>query len=187
MNLKKIIIYEFEILFNILDEIKEKFDLDLIKVDNKSFNNQINKISTQFLIISKFELKDYKNHIVLNNFPIKIEKLVQLINLKFLKDTFNSQSDISIGLYKLNLNSRKISKNDKILDLTEREINLIIFLKKRGGSVKIDELQKEVWSYNPKLETHTVETHIYRLRKKIKDKFEDENFIISSKRGYSIN
>tara|TARA_Y100001958_G_C21213651_1_gene539137 strand:+ start:951 stop:1514 length:564 start_codon:yes stop_codon:yes gene_type:complete len=187
MNLKKIIIYEFEILFNILEEIKEKFDLDLIKVDNQSFNNQIKTISSQYLIISKSELNGYKNHLVLNNFPIKIEKLIQLINLKFLKDTFNSQSDISIGFYKLNLNSRQISKNNKTLDLTEREINLIIYLKKKEGSIKIDELQKEVWGYNSKLETHTVETHIYRLRKKIKDQFEDEKFIISSKKGYSIN
>ena len=52
---------------------------------------------------------------------------------------------------------------------------------------QIDELQKEVWEYNSELETHTVETHIYRLRKKIKDKFGDENFIISSKKGYSVN
>ena len=105
MNLKKIIIYEFEILFNILEEIKEKLNLDLIKVDNQSFNNQIKTMSSQYLIISKSELNGYKNHLALNNFPIKIEKLIQLINLKFLKDTFNSQSDISIGFYKLNLNS----------------------------------------------------------------------------------
>ena len=80
-----------------------------------------------------------------------------------------------------------MTKDDKIIDLTEREINLIIFLNKKKRAVKIDELQKEVWEYNPELETHTVETHIYRLRKKIKDEFGDENFIISSKKGYSIN
>ena len=187
MNLKKIIIYEFEILFNILEEIKEKFNLNLIKLDNHNLNSEIKNISSQFLIISKSELSGYKDHLVLDELPIKIEKLIQLINLKFLKDTFNSQSDISIGLYKLNLNSRQISKNNKTIDLTEREIDLIIFLKKNERSVKIDELQKKVWGYNPELETHTVETHIYRLRKKIKNEFQDENFILSSKEGYLIN
>ncbi len=187
MNLKKIIIYEFEILFHILEEIKEKYNLDLIKANHQNFNDVLSKVTSQYLIISKSELNGYKDHLILERVPIKIEKLIQLINLKFLKDTFNSQSDISIGLYKLNLNSRQITKNDKIVDLTEREINLIIFLKKKKGSVKINELQKEVWGYNSKLETHTVETHIYRLRKKIKDEFNDDNFILSSKKGYSIS
>tara|TARA_B100000161_G_C33539861_1_gene410126 strand:- start:914 stop:1477 length:564 start_codon:yes stop_codon:yes gene_type:complete len=187
MNLKKIIIHDYEILFDILEEIKEKFNLELVKIDKKNFNEKIKKISTQYLIISKYELAGYKNHLVLDKIPIKIDRLIQLINLKFLKDTFNFQSDISVGQYKLNFNSREISKNHKIIDLTEREINLIFFLKEKARAVKIDELQKEVWAYNPKLETHTVETHIYRLRKKIKDEFGDENFILSSKRGYYIN
>ena len=186
MNLKKIIIYEFENMFHILEELKEKLDLDLIKADSKNINEQINNSTSQYLIISKFKLDGFKNHLVLNNLPIKFEKLIELINLKFLKEIFNSQSDISVGLYKLNLNSRQMAKGDKVIDLTEREINLIIFLSKKKGASKIDELQKEVWDYNSELETHTVETHIYRLRKKIKDKFGDENFITSSKKGYSV-
>ena len=64
---------------------------------------------------------------------------------------------------------------------------MIIFLKKISKPVKIDKIQKEVWEYGADLETHTVETHIYRLRKKIKEKFNDENFIVSSKKGYSLN
>ena len=187
MNLKKIIVYEFEILFKILEELKEKFDLDLIQVDNKNINEKINELSKEYLIISKFKLENHKDHLVLDNLPIRFEKLIQLINLKFLKEIFNSQSDISVGLYKLNLNSRHMIREDKIINLTEREINLIIFLNKKKRAVKIGELQKEVWEYNPELETHTVETHIYRLRKKIKDEFGDANFITSSKKGYFIN
>ena len=110
-----------------------------------------------------------------------------MINLKFLKERFISQSDIIVGSYKLDLNSREISINKKIVNLTEREVNLILFLKRSSKPVKIDELQKEVWDYGSELETHTVETHIYRLRKKIKEKFDDENFITSSKEGYLIN
>ena len=78
-------------------------------------------------------------------------------------------------------------KNDIVISLTEMEINLILFLKKSNKPVKIDELQKKVWEYNSDLETHTVETHIYRLRKKIKEKFKDENFILSLKDGYKID
>ena len=187
MNLKKIIIYEFETLFHILNEIKENFGLDIIKVDSQSSTDQMKKISSQYVIISKIDQADLKNHIIIDKFPIKIEKIIQIINLKFLKDTFNYQSDITIGSYKLNFNSRQMSKNDKVIDLTEREIDLIIFLRNKKGAANIDELQKKVWGYNPELETHTVETHIYRLRKKIKDEFEDENFILSSKKGYFIN
>ena len=187
MNLKKIIIYEFETLFHILNEIKDNFGLDIIKADSQSITDQMKKISSQYVIISKFDQDDFKNHIIIDKFPIKIEKIIQQINLKFLKDTFNYQSDITIGSYKLNFNSRQMSKNDKVIDLTEREIDLIIFLRNKKGAANIDELQKKVWGYNPELETHTVETHIYRLRKKIKDEFKDENFIFSSKKGYFIN
>ena len=78
-------------------------------------------------------------------------------------------------------------KDNSKLKLTEREINLMIFLSQSREPVKIEKLQKEVWEYNSELETHTVETHIYRLRKKIKDVFNDEHFILSLKNGYNIN
>ena len=187
MKFKKIIIYRNDVLFDVLDEIKEIFNYDLTKIDEKNFQKFESDTLGDFIIIYDTEIKKYKNLLHINNYPIKIDKLIQLINLKFLKDKFNSQSDLVIKFYKLNLNSRTITKGDKFVDLTEREINLILFLKKATLAVKIDKLQKEVWGHNSKLETHTVETHIYRLRKKIKEKFDDENFIISSKEGYSIN
>ena len=127
------------------------------------------------------------NNLIIENNPLSINKLIEIININFLKIQFNFQSEISIGNYKLDLNSREISKNKSILDLTERETNLIMFLKNSPKPVKINELQKEVWRYSSELETHTVETHIYRLRKKIKDKFDDDNFIISLPNGYMIN
>ena len=96
------------------------------------------------------------------------------------------QSNINIGLYILNLNSRKITKNDINLDLTERETNLIIYLNKSKSPVKIDDLQKNVWDYGSELETNTVETHIYRLRKKIYDAFKDDALILNDKNGYKI-
>ena len=187
MNLRKVIIYQHDVLFNILNEINEVPNFDLIKIDEVS-KEDIEKYSEpDTLVISRSEKVKFKNQLFIEEKPIKIDKLLELINLKFLKEKFNYQSNVSIGSYKLNLNSRKISKNNQVTDLTEREINLIIFFKKVSKPVKINELQKEVWGHNSKLETHTVETHIYRLRKKIKEKFNDENFIISSKKGYLIN
>ena len=117
--------------------------------------------------------------------PIKFEKLIEIINIKFLKNKFLDQSYINIGEYNLDLNSRKISLGNKSLNLTERETNLIIFIKDEQN-VTIKELQKMVWDYSPDLETHTVETHIYRLRKKMKETFGDENFILNTSNGYSI-
>ena len=187
MNSKKIIIYDYNILFNILSEISEYFNFEFIKANQYNFEKVKKENGTDFLIISKVKNDNFINNLIIDELPIKITKLVQIINLKFLKYKFNLQSEIMISSYNLDLNSRIISKNQIKLDLTEREINLIIFLKKSVGPVRIDTLQKEVWGHESKLETHTVETHIYRLRKKIKEKFDDVNFIISLKDGYKIN
>ena len=187
MNLKKIIIYQHDTLFNILDEIKEILNFEIIKADKKIFEDYKKNTKADYLFILKFEDKYLQNQLQITNIPIKIEKLIEQINLKFLVEKFQYQSDISVGFYKLNLNSRIITKDTKSMDLTEREVKLILFLKETLGAVTIEKLQKEVWEHGSKLETHTVETHIYRLRKKIKEKFNDENFIISSKEGYLIN
>ena len=185
MNFKKVIIYDHKILFNILDELKENFQLSIVYVDKKNIH-ETKKVDGDNLIISKSIQNEFKNNLVLDKNPVKLVNLIESINLKLIKERFIYQSNISIGEYKLNLNSRKMSSNTIAVDLTEREINLIIFLKNSTAAVKIDTLQKEVWDYGAKLETHTVETHIYRLRKKIKDIFGDDHFILSSKEGYSI-
>ena len=139
-----------------------------------------------YLVISKNKISNFSNNLLLENIPIKIEKLLETININFLKNKFNNQSNIKIGKYNLDINSRKITFSDKSLDLTERETSLIIFIKDEIN-VSVKELQKNVWQYSPSLETHTVETHIYRLRKKMKDIFGDDNFILNSSKGYSIN
>ena len=77
-------------------------------------------------------------------------------------------------------------KDSTKLKLTEKEINTITYLSKQNKPVSIDELQEKVWSYQSDIETHTVETHIYRLRKKISNTFDDNEFIISEKNGYQI-
>ncbi len=186
MSDKKVLIFEHNTLFSILSEIKEHLNFKIIELNNENSGVILKEIVSDYLIISNDEKKNFKNQISFNDLPIGINKMVQAINIKFLKDKFNLQSDVNIGAYKINLNSREISKNKVKLSLTERETNLIIYLYKSQNPVKIETLQKEVWEYGSKLDTHTVETHIYRLRKKISEKFNDQNFIKSQKKGYEI-
>ena len=186
MNSKKLIIYEYQILFEILNEIKEKLDFSIINTNKKDFQRLKVEDLENFIIISKNKNDKLHNCLILNDLPVRIEKLLELININFLKKNFVDQSSLKIGKYNLDLNSREINYKNKKLNLTEREANLIIFISKKKN-VSVDELQKDVWGYVSQLETHTVETHIYRLRKKMKDHFNDDCFINSSKNGYSIN
>ena len=138
------------------------------------------------MIISNKKYPDISNQFVLDNLPINISKLLEKINIEFLKLQFNSQSEVKVSNYTINLNSREMFTKNAKLKLTEKEINTITYLSKSSKPVSIDELQQNVWSYQSDIETHTVETHIYRLRKKIKDAFGDDNLIKSSKLGYSF-
>ena len=184
MNNQTLVIYDFKVLYQILSEIEFQLSFNLINIIKISELNYINK--DNYLIISKKKIKDADNQMIINDFPIDITKLVESINIKFLKKKYNQQSEINLGIYKLNLNSRKIFNKVSSLDLTEREANIIIVLHNSKKPVQISKLQTEVWGHNSKLETHTVETHIYRLRKKINDIFGDNQFIKSSKLGYII-
>ena len=184
MNNQELIIYEFDELYKILIEINKDVNLIVKKASKNNISDFISKSNN--LILTKKKISGLDNQIIFNDFPIPILKFLEKINTKFLKINFNSQSDIIIGSYKLNLNSREMSKSDIKLKLTEKEINSIIYLFNSKDVVKIDELQSKVWGYQPELETHTVETHIYRLRKKISKKFNDENFILTNKSGYEI-
>jgi len=186
MNKQNLIIYDFNELFSILNEIKQNLNFDLLNVSEKEFGDLKLDSLNSFLIITKNKNLNLKNQIVINNFPLKISKIIETININFLKNRFVQQSDIDLGEYKLNLNSRKIFDNKNELSLTEKESDIILFLKNSEKPVSIDELQTKVWGHSSKLDTHTVETHIYRLRKKISSKFNDDDFIHSTKSGYAI-
>ena len=185
MNSRILIIYEYQILYQILNEISESLNFEITQSNSKDLKELKYDPKNNYLIVSKKKIEGIKNSLILENVPIKFEKLIEIINIKFLKNKFLDQSYINIGEYNLDLNSRKISLGNKSLNLKERETNLIIFIKDKKN-VTIKELQKMVWDYSPDLETHTVETHIYRLRKKMKETFGDENFILNTSSGYSI-
>ena len=184
MNNHNLVIYEFDELYKILVEIKKDINLSFEKANKQKLIDLNSK--TNHLVFTKKEIPGLNNQIVFNDFPIPIFKLLEKINIEFIKKKFHEQSDIIIGNYNFNLNSRVMSFGENKLKLTEKEINSILYLFKIGKEVKIQELQTEVWGYQSQLETHTVETHIYRLRKKISKTFNDQDFIISKKNGYKI-
>ena len=186
MNNQNLIIYDFKILFDILNEIENHLSFKLLNVSKKEYSKlKLDKLGN-YLIISKNEVFNSESHIFINNYPLKFKKLIETININFLKKKFKNQSEVNLGLYKLNLNSRKMFNKSRMLALTEKEIDIIIFLKNSNEPVKISQLQTQVWGHQSKLETHTVETHIYRFRKKISSTFKNDDFIKSSKLGYFI-
>ena len=186
MTIQNLIIYKFISLYHILEELGLDIKFKISFADSeKSLNDQL-KNHNNYLIISNKKYLDFDNQFVLENTPIKIYKLMEKINIEFLKIQFNSQSHIKLRNYAIDLNSREMIMDSIKLKLTEKEINTICYLSKSNKPVNIDELQKKVWSYQSDIETHTVETHIYRLRKKILNTFSDNEFIISKKNGYQI-
>jgi len=187
MITQNLIIYKFNSLYQILGELCSDLDLEIIYVDNENSLNQKIKNLTNYLIISNKKYLNMNNQFILDKLPINIFKLLERINIEFLKLQFNSQSKVQVGNYYIDLNSREMLSKSIKLKLTEKEINTITYLLKQNKPVNIDELEKKVWSYKSDIETHTVETHIYRLRKKIFTAFKDNDFIISKKNGYQIN
>ncbi len=184
MNNHNLIIYEFDGLYKIFTEIKNDINLNFERISKEQLLKH--NLKSNSLILTRKAIPGFNNQIVFDKFPISIFKLLEKINIEFIKKNFHEKSEIFIGKYKFNLNSREMFFEKNKLKLTEKEISSIMYLFKSVKSVNIDELQSKVWRYQSKLETHTVETHIYRLRKKILKVFRDENFIISNKDGYEI-
>ena len=191
-------IVEFPLLYNTLKEIEDLLNFNINNYNNSSdFIKEVDKNNTECLnsiIILEKKNNLLSSHIQINesaiviidSLPLKIEKFIDIINTQLIKQKYNFQSKLNIKNYILNLNSRIISSPNKELKLTEKEVDIIMFLNESKIPQSINVLQNKVWGYLFKLETHTVETHIYRLRKKIKDQFNDDNFIISHDVGYLI-
>ena len=186
MTNTKLIIYDCNDIYKILYELNDILKFDLIKIDKEADLKSYIKSSNIFLIISKKKILNEKNELILDKLPIKINNLISKINICLLKNNFNLKSNISIGKYLLDNNSRKIYFDNKEASLTEQEVKLLLYLRDCKIPTKVEKLQKSIWGYNLELETHTVETHIYRLRKKFIKIFNDNNFILTSKNGYLL-
>jgi hypothetical protein len=192
--MQNVFIINFNLLYEILDEIKENLSFKIIKFENEEdFKKNLDLQITDCLIISKNDHKllldnniTNKNLLNLNDLPLSLNKLLEQINITLIKLKFNEQSKIIIKGYELNLNSKFFSKGNLNLKLTEKEIEIILYLNNTEIKHDVADLQKNIWGYSLDMETHTVETHIYRLRKKISDLFKDETFILSHKKGYFI-
>ena len=183
MEKQNLFIHNYPILYDILFELKDLVSFNVKKINSIEIEKYKFEISD--LIISNSELK-LSNQIIIDKTPVQLTKLIDNINIKFLKKKIEHQKDIKIGKYIINFNTRKMVRQNKILSLTEKETLIINFLKNADDAVSINQLQRRVWGYKSKLETHTVETHVYRLRKKILQNFGDSNFIQSLKNGYKI-
>tara|TARA_B110000027_G_scaffold132833_1_gene159831 strand:- start:1795 stop:2379 length:585 start_codon:yes stop_codon:yes gene_type:complete len=189
-----VFIVNFNSLYEILDEIKDNLSFKIKKFENEDdFIKKSDLDIVSSLIISKPNVnlalnKDIKEKILFDfyDFPLPLNKLLELINIKLIKLKFNHQSKVNIKGYELNLNSKFFSKDGISLKLTEKEIEVILYLNETKTKHDVSDLQKNIWGYSLDIETHTVETHIYRLRKKIGKKFDDESFILSHQKGYFI-
>ena len=187
MNLKKLIIYDFNELFKILNEIKKELNYEIIEITAENpLKISLNKKDDNLVVVKKL-VKNLNNQILIKSLPIKLSKLIEKLNIEFLKRNFHSQSELKIQKYNLDINSRELIFKNKKIKLTEKESNIILYISNSTKPVSIEDLQLNVWGYHSDLETHTVETHVYRLRKKILATFDDNDFINSKKNGYQIN
>jgi len=118
--------------------------------------------------------------------PFDLNNFIEKINLAYIKSRFAINSKVKLLNYTINLNAREIVAGQNKLKLTEREKDFLLFLKNSKEPQTIRNILESVWGYSKRMETHTVETHVHRLRKKFLDSFNDNNFIKNNKKGYYI-
>ena len=192
--MQNVIIINYNSLYEIFDDLKENLPFKTIKFKNEDdFLKDNNLDKRKSLIILNKKTKLLFNHglhesniLYLNDLPLSFEKLLEKININLIKLRYSLQSKIIIKDFQLDINSKHLSKFGITLKLTEKEIEIILYLNKKKINCDIADLQKNIWGYSANIETHTVETHIYRLRKKIDKVFKDKKFIVSQKNGYLI-
>ena len=190
---QNIFILNSKTLYDILIELKNLLNFNILHMNEKDLNKDTFDDYKNYILLTN-DLKNLEKNpyidmakvLVINEIPIPIKKLLEKINIFILKESFQTQSKKKIKDYYFDLNDRTIFKKEKKVKLTEKELQLILYLDLKKDPQNIIKLQNEIWGYNKELETHTVETHIYRLRKKIQKEFNDEQFIKSNKKGYSL-
>jgi len=174
--------------FNSLTDISDNnhdiilFHSDILN-DTKKKNYIINSKSLKVCAFKKKLKNDFDASLEL---PATLKEINSIIENISAKNVFSKNSSIQLKNYSLNKNEKKLIKSNEFIILTEKEIQLLELLLKKNKPVSKDKILSNVWNYSSSADTHTVETHIYRLRKKIFDKFMDENFILNDKNGYYL-
>tara|TARA_B100001057_G_scaffold325772_1_gene325954 strand:+ start:657 stop:1247 length:591 start_codon:yes stop_codon:yes gene_type:complete len=193
---QKLYIINLSNFYDILDEVKEHIGYEISKFESKEiffgkYNNKSISLENSILVVHEkeydFFLKNIKeDQIIKFKPPVNIFIFVENLNVKFIQKKYQDQSNVNVKDFFLNINSRELKKGKLSLKLTEREIDMILYLNDSKKPVNVENLEKEIWQHSSDLETHTVETHIYRLRKKIKAEFGNDDLIKSDKDGYTI-
>ena len=174
---------------NKIDNNYDNFDAVLIHegaLKDKNISKFINKINIIKMLIARPQYSSSFRYDEKINLPIDINELNKKVVELNMKKKFSLNSSIQVKNYILDKNEKKLKKNDLSIVVTEKEVQLIELLFNSTKHLKKKIILQEVWKYSSDADTHTVETHIYRLRKKIIDKFQDDNFIINTKSGYII-
>ncbi len=155
-------------------------------VQNKITKNLINYREYFKILATDQAEKNQKYFDYILKLPTTIEEINSITESAAAKKKFNQNSSINIKSYQLDKNEKKLLKDNKFIILTEKEIQLLeLFLKNKKPTTK-NNILSLVWHYSSEADTHTVETHIYRLRKKINEKFSDNKFILNNKEGYYL-
>ncbi len=153
----------------------------------REIDELIEKNSPSFKILATSSDKNKKESFdYILKLPTSVKEINDLIESAAVKKQFSKNSSIKIKSYLLDKNEKKLLKENNFIILTEKEIQLLELLLGREKSVSKNAILSMVWQYASGVDTHTVETHIYRLRKKISSKFSDDKFILSNKEGYYL-
>ena len=193
---QKLYIINLSNFYDIISELKEHISYEILKFDNKEIffdkykSESISK-ENSILVVHENEYNFFaknidEDQIIKFKPPINIFTFIENLNVKFIQKKYQDQSNINVKDFFLDINSRELKKGKSSLKLTERETDMILFLNNSKKPVNVETLEKEIWHHSSELETHTVETHIYRLRKKIKAEFRNDELIKSNKDGYTI-
>jgi len=175
--------------FNCLsDDLDNKSNIILFHIDallDKKLKEYIqNNKSIKICAGSKKDLTgDYDANLEL---PATLKEINSIVENTAAKKKFNSNSSIAVKNYLLNKNEKKLLRSGKYIILTEKEVQLLELFLNNKNPISKDNILSSVWNYASDADTHTVETHIYRLRKKIIDNFKDEKFILNNKDGYYL-
>ncbi len=172
----------------LLDEFSLNHDVILFHEDALEHKKNVEIINeSNSLKICATDKKNISNNYdAVIELPSSLKEINSLVEGITVKKIFSKNSSIKIKNYFLNKNEKKLSKENIEVILTEREIQLLELLLKNNKPISKDKILSSVWKYASDADTHTVETHVYRLRKKINDKFFDNNFIFNIKGGYSL-